>query len=106
MLLHDGGGDRSQTVAALEELGYLETAHVGWRDDTVVLMGPRLTGYSGVDVDDLTAVEIESRRRYLETLLGNIAAGVVSTAHDTHGRRTIVDLYADNFYAAATEFFW
>jgi hypothetical protein len=41
---------------------------VGWRDDTVVLMGPRLTGYSGVKVDDLTAVEIESRRRMVAHL--------------------------------------
>jgi FAD dependent oxidoreductase len=34
----------------------------------VVLMGPRLTGYSGVDVDDLTAVELESRRRMVAHL--------------------------------------
>jgi hypothetical protein len=46
-----------------EELGYLETPHAGWNDDVALFMGPRLTGYSGVNVDDLTAVEIESRRR-------------------------------------------
>jgi hypothetical protein len=46
-----------------EELGYLETPHVGWRDDVGLFMGPRLTGYSGLKVADLTAVEIESRRR-------------------------------------------
>ena len=46
-----------------EELGYLETPHAGWRDDVGLFMGPRLTGYSGLKVADLTAVEIESRRR-------------------------------------------
>jgi FAD dependent oxidoreductase len=51
-----------------EALGYLETPHVGWRDDVALFLGPRLTGYSGVDVDDLTAVEIESRRRMVAHL--------------------------------------
>jgi FAD dependent oxidoreductase len=51
-----------------EALGYLETPHVGWRDDVALFMGPRLTGYSGVKVDDLTAVEIESRRRMVAHL--------------------------------------
>jgi 2-polyprenyl-6-methoxyphenol hydroxylase-like FAD-dependent oxidoreductase len=51
-----------------EELGYLETPHVGWRDDVVVFMGPRLTGYSGVRVGDLTRVELESRRRMVAHL--------------------------------------
>ena len=46
-----------------EELGYLETPHAGWRDDVGLFLGPRLTGYSGLKVADLTAVEIESRRR-------------------------------------------
>jgi hypothetical protein len=51
-----------------EALGYMETPHVGWRDDVALFMGPRLTGYSGVKVDDLTAVEIESRRRMVAHL--------------------------------------
>jgi FAD dependent oxidoreductase len=51
-----------------EELGYLETPHVGWRDDVALFLGPRLTGYSGIKVDDLTAVEIESRRRMIAHL--------------------------------------
>ncbi|HKE79435.1 MAG TPA: FAD-dependent oxidoreductase [Solirubrobacteraceae bacterium] len=51
-----------------EELGYLETPHAGWRDDVALFLGPRLTGYSGIDVDDLTAVEIESRRRMVAHL--------------------------------------
>ncbi|MEN3278905.1 MAG: hypothetical protein V7607_45 [Solirubrobacteraceae bacterium] len=51
-----------------EALGYMETPHVGWRDDVALFMGPRLTGYSGVKVDDLTALEIESRRRMVAHL--------------------------------------
>ena len=41
---------------------------VGWRNDVVVFMGPRLSGYSGLDVADLTRVEFESRRRMLAHL--------------------------------------
>ena len=48
---------------ATAELGCLESPWVGWRDDVVVFMGPRLAGYSGLRVDDLTEVELESRRR-------------------------------------------
>ena len=48
---------------ARESLGYVERPVVGWRDDVAVFMGPRLNGYSGLDVGDLTQVEIESRRR-------------------------------------------
>ena len=33
-----------------------------------LFLGPRLTGYSGVDVSDLTRVEIESRRRMVAHL--------------------------------------
>jgi hypothetical protein len=51
-----------------DELGYIETPHVGWSDDIALFMGPRLTGYSGVKVDDLTAVEVESRRRMVAHL--------------------------------------
>jgi hypothetical protein len=51
-----------------ETLGYLETPHVAWSDDVALFLGPRLTGYSGIKVDDLTAVEIESRRRMVAHL--------------------------------------
>jgi hypothetical protein len=51
-----------------EELGYLALPEVAWRDDVVVFMGPRLAGYDGLNVDDLTAVEIESRRRMVAHL--------------------------------------
>jgi FAD dependent oxidoreductase len=53
---------------ARESLGYAETPHVGWRDDVALFLGPRLAGYSGLEVGDLTAVELESRRRMLAHL--------------------------------------
>ena len=33
-----------------------------WRNDVALFMGPRLSGYSATDVEDLTAVEIRSRQ--------------------------------------------
>ncbi|OMQ16719.1 hypothetical protein A7K94_0200725, partial [Modestobacter sp. VKM Ac-2676] len=55
-------------AAAREALGYVERPFVGWRDDVAVFLGPRLSGYSGLKVADLTAVELESRRRMLAHL--------------------------------------
>jgi FAD dependent oxidoreductase len=51
-----------------ELLGFVDTPHVGWRDDVVVFMGPRLSGYSGLDVEHLSMVELESRRRMVAHL--------------------------------------
>lgn len=45
-----------------EQLGFLERAHPAWRNDVALFMGPRLSGYSPVSIEDLTTVEIESRR--------------------------------------------
>ena len=41
---------------------------VSWRDDVAVFMGPRLSGYSAVNVEDQTEVEIRSRRLMLRHL--------------------------------------
>jgi hypothetical protein len=41
---------------------------VSWRNDVALFLGPRLTGYSAVHVEDLTAVEIESRRWMVDLL--------------------------------------
>jgi hypothetical protein len=46
----------------------VDTPHIGWRDDVVVFMGPRLSGYSGLDVEHLSMVELESRRRMVAHL--------------------------------------
>jgi hypothetical protein len=39
-----------------------ERAFVSWRNDVALFLGPRQSGYSGLNVDDLTEVEIRSRR--------------------------------------------
>lgn len=47
---------------------------VSWRDDVAVFMGPRLSGYSAVNIEDQTEVEIRSRRlmlRHLEVYRAN-----------------------------------
>jgi 2-polyprenyl-6-methoxyphenol hydroxylase-like FAD-dependent oxidoreductase len=64
----DPTGHRELMERAREALGYVERPFVGWRDDVAVFMGPRLRGYSGLDVADLTRVEIQSRRRMLAHL--------------------------------------
>ncbi len=42
--------------------GLFERPFVSWRNDVALFMGPRLAGYSAVDVEDLTEVEIRSHR--------------------------------------------
>jgi 2-polyprenyl-6-methoxyphenol hydroxylase-like FAD-dependent oxidoreductase len=49
-------------AAGREACGLFERPLVSWRNDIAVFMGPRQTGYSALDVDDLTAVEIRSHR--------------------------------------------
>ena len=43
-----------------ERCGLFERAFVSWRNDVALFMGPRQSGYSGLDVDDLTMVDIRS----------------------------------------------
>jgi hypothetical protein len=42
--------------------GLFERPFVSWRNDVALFMGPRQTGYSALNVDDLTAVEVRSHR--------------------------------------------
>ncbi len=62
---------RSPAFAALVERGRaachgsFELPFVSWRNDIALFMGPRLAGYSAIDVEDLTEVEIRSRRLML-----------------------------------------
>jgi hypothetical protein len=49
-------------------LGEVDRPYVSWRNDVALFLGPRLTGYSAIDVEDLTAVEVESRRWMAELL--------------------------------------
>jgi hypothetical protein len=50
------------------ECGLFEKPYVSWRDDVALFMGPRQSGYSGLNVDDLTAVEIRSHQAMLAHL--------------------------------------
>ena len=45
-----------------ERLTFFEKPFVSWRNDVALFMGPRLSGYSAVDIEDLSAVEIRSRQ--------------------------------------------
>ena len=56
-----------KSFADFMELGrkrikFFEKPFVSWRNDVALFMGPRLSGYSAVDVEDLTNVEIRSRQ--------------------------------------------
>lgn len=51
-----------------QALGEVDRPYVSWRNDVALFLGPRLTGYSAVDVEDLTAVEVESRRWMVDLL--------------------------------------
>ena len=42
--------------------GLFERPFVSWRNEVALFMGPRLAGYSAVDVEDLTEVDIRSHR--------------------------------------------
>ena len=45
-----------------EACGLFDRPFVSWRNDVALFMGPRQSGYSALDVDDLTAVEVRSHR--------------------------------------------
>ena len=64
----DPAAHRQLMADAGDALGFAERPVVGWRNDVALFLGPRLSGYSGVDVTDLTRVEIESRRRMVAHL--------------------------------------
>ncbi|HWK42822.1 MAG TPA: FAD-dependent oxidoreductase [Croceibacterium sp.] len=44
------------------ELGFFQTPYVSWRPDIALFLGPRQSGLSALDVDDMTEVEIRSHR--------------------------------------------
>lgn len=50
------------TALGREQLKFFQTPYVTWRDDIAVFMGPRQSGLSALDVDDMTEVEIRSHR--------------------------------------------
>ncbi len=44
-----------------DKLKFFEKPFFSWRSDIALFMGPRLSGYSAVNVEDLTEVELRSR---------------------------------------------
>ncbi|MDW8467732.1 MAG: FAD-dependent oxidoreductase [Burkholderiales bacterium] len=44
------------------QLGYFERPFVSWRNDVALFMGPRQSGYSALDPDDQTEVDVRSHR--------------------------------------------
>jgi hypothetical protein len=44
-----------------EKLKFFEKPFFSWRSDIGLFMGPRLSGYSAINVEDLTEVELKSR---------------------------------------------
>ena len=53
---------RSSWRAAARQLRAFERPFVSWRNDIALFMGPRQSGFSALDVDDQTEVEIRSHR--------------------------------------------
>ncbi len=45
-----------------ERLGFFQAPYVSWRNDIALFLGPRQSGLSALDVDDMTEIEIRSRR--------------------------------------------
>jgi hypothetical protein len=45
-----------------ERLRFFQSPYVSWRKDIALFLGPRQSGLSGVDIDDMTEVEIRSHR--------------------------------------------
>ena len=58
----DAEGFKKFMAQGRERLKSFEKPFVSWRNDVALFMGPRLSGYSAVDVEDLSEVEIQSRR--------------------------------------------
>jgi len=57
------------TALARERFNQFSLPMPAWRDDVAVFMGPRLSGFSAVDLEDLNQVEYLSRQR-MQDLLG------------------------------------
>lgn len=51
-----------------ETLGSFESPFCSWRNDVALFMGPRLSGYSAVNVEDLSEVEVRSRELTVDHL--------------------------------------
>jgi hypothetical protein len=57
----DADGFSQFMGAGRAAIGSFEKPFVSWRNDVALFMGPRLSGYSALDVEDLTEIELRSR---------------------------------------------
>ena len=81
------------------ELGVADRPHVMPQNDVTLFMAPKMSGYSPLNVEDLTAVEIEGRRRmmimldfYRQNMHGFENAWVMDTSPQIgtrHSRRLV-----------------
>ena len=60
--------DFRAVMAEGAKVNVVDRPHAMPRNDMALFMGPRLAGYSCIDVDDLSTVEAESRRRMMEMI--------------------------------------
>src|SRR6185437_4989215 len=49
------------TQLGRKELGFFQTPYVSWRNNIALFLGPRQSGLSALDIDDMTEVEIRSQ---------------------------------------------
>jgi hypothetical protein len=57
----DPEGFTALLAGGREAVGSFEKPFCSWRNDVALFMGPRLSGYSAVDVEDLSEIEMRSR---------------------------------------------
>jgi hypothetical protein len=55
-------GFKALMAQGRKDLELFEAPSCSWRNEVALFMGPRLSGYSAVDVEDLSEVEIRSRK--------------------------------------------
>ena len=58
----DGQGFSAFMQRGRDAVKSFEKPFVSWRNDIALFMGPRLSGYSAVNVEDLTEIEMRSRQ--------------------------------------------
>lgn len=58
----NGAGFADFMKRGRDRLRFFEKPFFAWRSDIGLFMGPRLSGYSAIDVEDLTEVELKSRQ--------------------------------------------
>jgi hypothetical protein len=86
-------------MAQGRQIGVVDRPHSMPRNDVALFMAPKLSGYSCLNVEDLTTVEIEGRRRMLQMLHfyrtnmpGFASAWIIDTSPQVgtrHSRRLI-----------------